>query len=346
MQIVNLSFESYLKEKGISPSSFKKASIKTPSHFKAQQEANAKEQKTRKCTELGSSFHAKILTPEIYKKEVGELSVQMFPTNYVATLAGYPNFTNSINKGIKDKFIANNPDKFILLPDQVDIVRKMATNTLAMPGIHRILDRANGFIETSIKLFAEFNVRGEFVRFIDMPEEEYQKLPDETKGLFLRFKTRPDYFSNPENRYAADLKASTTSDPELFPKEIETYGYHIQAACVLDVLSAIHGVDYDTFFFIVCENVEPYSPMIFPCTDKMIEYARDEYKEKLSWIKKAIDNNKYPSYEAFAEPQYTDDGIKIEDPLIPIDMPAWYYRKRDERKYKLMNQQLNDMYHE
>jgi hypothetical protein len=346
MPIIYLSFEAYLKEKGISPSAFKKESIRTPAHFKSQQEANAKNLKPRKCTELGSSFHAKILTPEIYKQEVAELSIEMFPSGFVATMAGYPNFTNAFNKGIKDKFIANNPDKLILLPDQVDIMRKMIANTNAMPGVRRILDKGNGSIETSIKLFAEFDIRNEFVRFIDIPEDEFQNLPEETKKLFLRFKIRPDYFSNQENRYAADLKTSKTSDPELFPKEIETYGYHIQAACVLDVLSAIHGVDYDTFFFIVCENEEPYSPMIFPCTDRMIEYARDEYKEKLSWIKKAIDSNKYPSYEIFADPQYTEEGVKIEDPLIPIDMPAWYYKKRDEHKYKMLNQQLNDLYHE
>lgn len=345
MPIINLSFEQYLKEHGLSPSSFKKASIKSPAHFKAQQEANAKKQPCKKCTELGSSFHAKILTPQIYKQEVAELAIDMFPEGFVATLAGYPNFVNAINKGIRDKFIANNPDKFILLPDQVDIIREMVNSTNNLPGLNRIFDRANGYIETSIKLFAEFNIRNEFVRFIDMPEEEYQKLPEETKKLFLRFKTRPDYFSNEENRYASDLKASITADPEEFSKEIEEYGYHIQGACVLDVLTAIKGVDYDTFFFVVCENVSPYSAMIFSCPDRMIEYARDEYKEKLSWIKKALDTNKYPSYEIFADPQYTEDGVLIPDPIMQIDMPAWYYKKRDEKKYKMLNQELNDLYH-
>ena len=332
MPIVEQSFVDYLKDQAVSPSALKKADICTPAHFLANKEASFKQ---TDATIVGSLLHCMHLTPELVEKEYVLLTKSNFSVNFDAKEDGYPDLRKKDNTAVINNFRLINPNKSIIIPELTDMANAMSKGINGIPGVHQILDLNDGIVEKSVKLYAEFDDDNRFLQFIDLPED-----PQGT-NMYLKIKTRPDYY-RPKYNYAVDLKTTQAAHPDKFPYEIFDWGYHIQAAWVLDCLTAIYGSPFDTFYFIAVEKKAPYSAIMFECSGSLIENGREDYIERLEWLKQAYDTGYFPGYEMFATPRFTDDGKPVDIAIIEIDLPSSYYYQKNQRKQKQIKNELRN----
>jgi hypothetical protein len=317
-------FDQYLTKKYISPSSFKSAEISTPAHIKANME---REHTSTKSTDFGSAFHCKILTPNLYNNEFAELNINKFPDGFKAKDDGFPDLRDMVNKKIYEKFIYYNSNKTILDPSQTEMIKKMETNYYKCKNVTGIIDLKTCKIENSLYFLAEFDNDDNFIQLVDL---DYDTLTEKDKKRFIRCKTRPDSI-NEGLGIGADLKTSLTAHPKKFPNEIIDYGYHIQAAMVMDAYFAVNNVMLESFIFVVCEKKEPFVTIMYECVERLITAGRNEYVEYLTMIKKAMTSNVWLGYESMSEPQFLDNGTIIEhSSILPIDLPNYYYFNKNK----------------
>jgi len=326
MPQINETFEDYLLKKYISPSSFKSEDVCTPAHFKANLEAD---HKATKATDYGSALHCKILTRKLYSNEFAELSLDKFGKGYKEKADGMPDLRDKFNKAVYEAFEKNNPNRTILDPGQTDMLRRMEANYYNCKGVTAFIDVTTCAIEQSLYFLAEFDDQDNFIQFVDL---DYDSLTDESKKKYIQCKTRPDVINEPM-RVGGDVKTSITANPKKFPKEILNYGYHIQAAMVMDAYFAVKGVRLEQFIFVVCEKQLPYLTIMYECEERMIQAGREEYIEKLTMIKKAMTSGEWLGYEMMADPEVLEDGTVVQNSsLLKIDLPPWYYKNREFKK--------------
>jgi len=107
---------------------------------------------------------------------------------------------------------------------------------------------------------------------------------------------------------ADDLKHAHNAEPGSFRRDVAKYGYQVQAAMYLDGLSCATGHTYDTFRFVLGEDVPPYCANVLPLGSASIAAGRASYSRWLYEYKRCVETGLWPGYDYHQE---------------PIDMPLW-----------------------
>lgn len=310
----------------INASSFKHRDIQTP--YDWWYKINHKEPDTRpKLT--GIMQHEYFLEREKFESKYVLLTKKDFTINFKSTQDGFPDMRNPANQIVKSKKQFENPGKEIIMPEDSELFINVKEAFERIRDLYYLLDSKNGYFEHSLYAFALFDTYGKFQRFVKMSVEQYLNLSESEKKLYLPVKCRMDYISKIKC-YIIDLKCTNSIRIEYFKREIEKYGYHIQGSFYLDIASCIFEKQYDTFFFIVAENIPPFHSTKYIPTERMIQSGREDYIYKLEMIYKAIRDNEFPGLEIFSDIiTYDDDGKVIENrQMTSIDLPeSYYYRK-------------------
>lgn len=103
----------------------------------------------------------------------------------------------------------------------------------------------------------------------------------------LKLKARPDFFNHSA---VFDLKTTKSINKYEFSKSIYEYGYHIQAALVMDGLKEVTGKEYDLFVIFAFEKDAPYCMAPFFISDEALAIGRARYKQILAEMKECYEN--------------------------------------------------------
>lgn len=114
-----------------------------------------------------------------------------------------------------------------------------------------------------------------------------------------------------------ELKTTGKPRPEDFAREINKYGYHVQAALYVDALRALHPGRDVIFGFIAAGTSAPWKVAAWPLADRAIERGRAEYRQALADLADRRESGDW------REPWETD----LE---LTIDLPAWAYKGHDQ----------------
>lgn len=185
--------------------------------------------------------------------------------------------------------LALEPDKFLnLFPAKTASQKKLFDNLYPMLDSLKRNKRAWRLIETA-----------------QIEKSLYWNDPD--TGVLC--KARPDLLLN---NSIADLKTTKDASPWSFSKEIDKYGYHIQAAMICEALSIVKKMDIKTFRFIVIEKSAPYVTTIYKLDQKSLDKGKEEFKHFLACYKQCLKTNEWPGYEAqeISLPGYAFKGGK------------------------------------
>ena len=97
--------------------------------------------------------------------------------------------------------------------------------------------------------------------------------------------------------WIADLKTTTDARPDAFMRDLNEYGYHIQAAFYLDVWNAANPDNRkDSFCFIAVEKSAPYGIAVYNLHLEAIESGRGEYMKALPIYGDCLSTNTWPCY--------------------------------------------------
>jgi len=115
---------------------------------------------------------------------------------------------------------------------------------------------------------------------------------DKESGLML--KSRPDILQ--PNMYV-DLKTIDDASPENFQREMAKFGYHIQAAMVVDAIKELTGRTLSACINLCVEKTYPYSIGIYIIDEEAIEAGRKTYKELTLCLRACIVSDEWNDYE-------------------------------------------------
>lgn len=114
----------------------------------------------------------------------------------------------------------------------------------------------------------------------------------EHDGVLL--KTRPDFYCR-EKRLIVDLKTTDSVDPKDFIHSVWKYGYHSQAAMMVDGLKT-QGIEIDTFILLAIEKEPPHLIQPYRILPQTIERGRDEYYRGMFIYKDCLEWDIWPAY--------------------------------------------------
>ncbi len=218
--------------------------------------------------ELGNAFHMMVLEPNL------------FDETYI--VKPEPVLLKDVGREAYDKY-----------KGVIEYIEKSGKKILSIKDYKILIEMKASLYKNSKAL--ELIEKGEY--------ESSYFFRDEATGLML--KARPDVIKN-ENLYV-DLKTCDDASPYSFQKSIANYGYHIQAAMVVDAVKKCAGKEIIACVNICVEKKYPYGVGIYIIDEAAIDAGREEYKSLLCDLKTALDKNEFPDYE----PQ-------------TIGLPRWY----------------------
>jgi len=143
---------------------------------------------------------------------------------------------------------------------------------------------------------------------VDGPIENSAFVKDADTDLVV--KARPDAFRE-EHGIVWDLKTTTDASVRGFEKSIANFGYHVQAALILDVMRAI-GTKVDSFGLIAVEKAWPFKVSTYIIDDAVIERGREIYRERLA---------RFAEFTEYLKSNGSPDLDLID--LETIGLPAW-----------------------
>ncbi len=111
------------------------------------------------------------------------------------------------------------------------------------------------------------------------PEQSLIWLDAET-GIYV--KSRPDWLPHaPERRPVVDDKTCRSIEPRKMGIDVFSYGYHVQAALIIDGVRAVLGVDPMGVAHVCQEKAAPYLAELRMFDVEQIDYGRREYRRAL-----------------------------------------------------------------
>jgi hypothetical protein len=127
----------------------------------------------------------------------------------------------------------------------------------------------------------------------------------------------------PHNKhYLADLKTSTSADPDAFTRAIYDYGYAQQADWYLTGVKEVLGYRPEKFFFIVVGKAEPYLVSVCRMTDETIGWGGILNRRARGVFAWCLRHNEWPSYRpVLHEPPAAFD----------VGLPGWALREYQRR---------------
>lgn len=186
------------------------------------------------------------------------------PDRYLTDVTIYD---EGIRRGKKwDEFQKANEGKTIARPDDVETVKLMADSITCH-------DTASGILQG-----AQF----EFTVMWNDP------------AYGFACKARPDIL-RPDLGIIADLKSCQDAGPDSFMRDIQTFGYDIQAAWYLSGLQIAFPGIYNTFLFICTEKKPPYLTAVYNA-QFLIQSGADKIKPVLAQYAECLKTNTWPGY--------------------------------------------------
>lgn len=136
---------------------------------------------------------------------------------------------------------------------------------------------------------------------------------DDETGVLCR--CRPDYLRN--DGVVVDLKTALDASEDAFPRSVEKWRYHVQAAFYLDGLRAAKAAGADiaeprAFVFVAVEKTAPYAVGVYVIDAEAIEIGRREYRQDLARYAECLSAEHWPAYS---------------DRIEPISLPEWRLRR-------------------
>lgn len=139
---------------------------------------------------------------------------------------------------------------------------------------------------------------------------------DPETGLYL--KARPDSVYQSRG-IMFDLKSTSNAHPPIWTGDCKRYDYPLQAAFHAKVFELVTGQPIQDYFYIVAEKSSPYAVSIFRLDDENMQQAKDKVNDLLKWVKWWEDNQYFPSYESYADPE--DFGV------IDLKIDTYYFQE-------------------
>lgn len=106
-------------------------------------------------------------------------------------------------------------------------------------------------------------------------------------------KSRPDIM---RKNCIVDIKTTDDAHHDTFRFSVRKYGYHVQAAMLLDGMNNIKGTNHNSFIIIAVEKKPPYAVAVYVLDEASIDVGREIYKSTLVDYKKCLDEYRWPSY--------------------------------------------------
>lgn len=101
-----------------------------------------------------------------------------------------------------------------------------------------------------------------------------------------------------------DIKTTEDASPEAFSKSIDTYGYHMQAAHLLNGVKALGGSDLD-YCLAAFEKSRPYEAAMYYLDQESIEIGQRHIRRLLTMTAECLAANRWPGYP----PEYRTIGV-------------------------------------
>jgi hypothetical protein len=183
------------------------------------------------------------------------------PDDFEATYIEHVKYTGTGSQALNKEFIAKSHKnkKKLLLPEDIEKIEFMKKN----------------FNDCT---YAAEKLKGACI-------EQSIFWTDEETGLDV--KVRPDFSFN---GVGCDLKTTRSIEPADFSKSMYEFGYHVQAAMVLDALTISTGVPHDVFIIFAFENSAPYCMAPLFVSEEALEIGRARYRKALIEMKACFDN--------------------------------------------------------
>jgi hypothetical protein len=175
-----------------------------------------------------------------------------------------------------------------------DIVIKTARGEKEQPGqilvTEKELERANQ-VARSIQASGAF--RSATDAELRLPPSVQSKLAWFDSELLLHLVSKPDYLC-PIQRTGKDLKTAWNVSDYAITRDIEQYGYDIQANAYLDAMENCLGWTQPGFCFVFAQSSAPYTVIIRHLDSDELERGRQLWQEaKVTW-KRCLETGVWP----------------------------------------------------
>jgi len=134
---------------------------------------------------------------------------------------------------------------------------------------------------------------------------------DDRTGLLI--KTRPDWIA--PNGVFIDLKSTTDASTDKFSKDLNAYGYHIQAAMARKVARLL-GMEFNSYFYIIVEKSDPCRINVRQLQYTAIDLGAFIIDDLLELLVKCKESGYWPDYSG------EDKRIGM------VDVPVWAYTQQ------------------
>jgi hypothetical protein len=234
----------------------------TPLHAKYKMDGN---DGASEALSLGDALHKAVLEPESFDNHFDDFYMWS-PTKGLDTKAA-----------IEAREM--NPDKILLVPDQVEQVKGMREAIYRHKLCRFLLDKCT-------------------------QRELSGVAPDKDLGIVRKIRVDAcDGIGIPGqswSNYLLDIK--TTRNIHEFHREVRKFNYDIQGAYYLDTDAMITGKPRSSFILIAVSSVKPYCARVYGLTPEQIDKARDIYKRRLAALADAYIHRSWTAWDDEMEP--------------------------------------------
>lgn len=127
---------------------------------------------------------------------------------------------------------------------------------------------------------------------------------DEETGVWV--KSRPDWLPNePTREFAIDYKSCRSIKPRVLGAAVFDYGYHCQAAMIVDAIEIVLGVKPLGVAHVVQEKDRPYLAELRMFSPEQLDFGRLEYRRALRIFAECWERHLAGKPERIAWPGYT-----------------------------------------
>lgn len=132
---------------------------------------------------------------------------------------------------------------------------------------------------------------------------------DKATGLWL--KARPDFLPD-AGRFIPDYKTSANARPEDFCRDINKFGYHVQAALYVEGIRAVTDLDPQAFIFVVQEKKAPFVVQPYQLEAESFEYGRYKMHKAIELFADCLEKGVWPGYD-----------YEAGENAMPAGVPRW-----------------------
>lgn len=287
---------------------------RSPAHYRAAQDAERREPTPDQ--RIGTLAHALILEPESFDEHYAEPFVAPPKTletvdQIKARLAELGEKVSGTKAALSDRLRTADPsavllddaraahaeavgDREVVSADELARARAMREAVMSHPKAAALLEPGSGVAELSC----------------------YWR--DQDTDALCR--CRPDWWRH--DGVIVDLKTARDASPAGFPKSLNDWRYHVQAAFYLDGIAAareqsnapVYMPEPRAFVFVAVEKTPPYAVGVYYIDAEAVAIGRREYRADLDRYAECQGANEWPAYS---------------DRIEPVSLPEWRLRREE-----------------